>query len=331
MNRDSQLTLPPAPNLIGAIRSGFDAIANHILLILFPLVLDLFLWFGPRVRLTELIRSISDQLFRIYTLQDPGMTEFITPIQAAWSEIAKQFNLLTALRSYPVGVTSLIVSQMPIDTPIGFPVSWEINSLGGAFIAWVLISLLGIVLGTLYFTVVGQAAIRGEVSWRQAFGLWPWASLQMFYLALILALVLFFVSIPGSIILSLIAFGGFSFGQCLLLLYVGFIFWLFLPFVFSPHGIVLNRNNIIKSIKMSVDLLRKTLPTTLLFIMAIFLLSKGLDFLWLVPKETSWLLLIGILGHAFVTTSLLASSFVYYRDALNWIQEMVRVRNVTTV
>jgi hypothetical protein len=331
MNRNSQLTLPPAPNLIAAIRLGFDAIANHILLILFPIALDIFLWIGPRLRLTELIRSISDQLFRVYTLQDPGMIDFISPIQEAWAEIASQFNLLAALRSYPVGVTSLIVSQMPKETPVGLPLSYEISSFGGAFIAWVFISVLGIALGTLYFTVVAQAATSGEVSWRQAFILWPWASLQMFYLALLLALIIIFVSIPGSFILSMVALGGISFGQCIVFIYIGFIIWLFLPLVFSPHGIVLNRNNILKSIKVSVGLLRKTLPTTLLFILAIFLLSKGLDILWLVPRETSWLLLIGILGHAFITTSLLASSFVYYRDGLNWIQEMVRVRNVTAI
>lgn len=331
MNENSQLNLPQAPNLIGAIRSGFDAIANHILLILFPIALDLFLWIGPRLRLTELIRSISDQFFRVYTLQEPGMGDLIAPIRAAWTEIAQQFNLLGALRSYPVGVTSLIVSQAPSETPIGLPPSWEINSLGNAFIVWLIISILGIVLGTLYFTVVAQAATSGEVSWREAVTLWPWASLQMFYLALLLALIILFVSIPGSFILSLVALGGLSFGQCILLMYIGFIIWFFLPLVFSPHGIVLNRNNIIKSIKVSVNLLRKTLPTTLLFILAIFLLSKGLDILWRVPSETSWLLLIGILGHAFITTSLLASSFVYYRDALNWIQEMVSVRNVTAV
>jgi len=50
-----------------------------------------------------------------------------------------------------------------------------------------------------------------------------------------------------------------------------------------------------------------------------------------VPSETSWLLLVGILGHAFVTTGLLASSFVYYRDALQWMREMVKVRNLTAV
>jgi hypothetical protein len=328
MQRDNQLMMPPAPNLIGAIRSGFDAIANHILLILFPISLDLFLWVGPRLRLTNLIKSLSDQLFKVYTLQDPGAIEIIQPLQDAWYAIAEQFNLLAILRTYPVGITSLLVSQLPATSPLGFLASWEISSLGGTFIAILFISILGIVLGTLYFSVVAQAAVEGEVNWRQAIEQWPWSSIQMIYLAILWVVLLIFISIPGSFLLSMVVLSGVSFAECAMLLYAGFVFWLILPLVFSPHGIVLNRNNFFTSVKVSTNLLRKTLPTTVLFVLAVFLLSKGLDILWLVPPETSWLLLIGIIGHAFVTTGLLASSFVYYRDALRWMKELVKIRNL---
>lgn len=326
-----QLRQPQAPSLIGAIRSGFDAIANHILLILFPIALDLILWVGPRLRLTDLIKSVSNQLFRVYTLQDPTASEFIAPIQETWSGIAEQFNLLTALRSYPVGITSLMVSQMPLDTPLGLPVSWEITSPGEVLVAWLVASIVGVVLGTLFFTVVAQAATNGEIKWRQALEMWPWASFQMLYLTVLSVVLLILIVIPGSFILSLILLSGISFGQCLLLFYAGFTIWLIMPLVFSPHGIILNRNTVIISVKTSVNLLRKTLPTTMLFILVVFLLSKGLDILWLVPSETSWLMLVGILGHAFVTTALLASSFVYYNDALQWIQGLVRINKVTTI
>lgn len=328
MQRDNQLMMPPAPNLIGAIRSGFDAIANHILLILFPISLDLFLWFGPRLRLTNLIKSLSDQLFKVYTLQDPGAIEIIQPLQEAWYAIAEQLNLLVFLRTYPVGITSLLVSKLPATSPLGFLTSWEISSLGGTFIAIILISILGIVLGTLYFSVVAQAAVEGEVNWRQAIEQWPWSSLQMLNLAILWVVLFIFISIPGSFVLSMVVLSGVSFAECAMLLYAGFVFWLILPLVFSPHGIVLNRNNFFASVKVSTNLLRKTLPTTVLFVLAVFLLSKGLDILWLVPSETSWLLLIGIIGHAFVTTGLLASSFVYYRDALRWMKGLVKIRNL---
>jgi hypothetical protein len=49
-------------------------------------------------------------------------------------------------------------------------------------------------------------------------------------------------------------------------------------------------------------------------------MSYGLNFLWNIPPSGSWMTLVGIAGHAFVTTALLAASFVYYRDMQVWLQ-----------
>jgi hypothetical protein len=57
--------------------------------------------------------------------------------------------------------------------------------------------------------------------------------------------------------------------------------------------------------------------------MTVFLLGIGLNFVWSVPAEDSWLALVGILGHAFVSTALLASSFVYYHDMTLWLQTVL--------
>ncbi|NIW43684.1 MAG: hypothetical protein GWN30_02555, partial [Gammaproteobacteria bacterium] len=176
---------------------GFDAIANHVILILFPIALDLFLWTGPRLKLTGLIKTTSDQLFKVYSLQDPGMAELIQPVQEAWTVIAEQFNLLALLRTYPVGITSLLVSQLPLSSPFGILASWEIGSFGGAFIAFILIAIAGIALGTFYFQAIAQAAIDGNISWGQALERWPRASLQMFYLAIMWFVLLIFITIPG--------------------------------------------------------------------------------------------------------------------------------------
>ena len=70
---------------------------------------------------------------------------------------------------------------------------------------------------------------------------------------------------------------------------------------------------------------RMTLPTTSLFFLSILAISEGLNILWRVPPENSWLTLIGVGGHAFITTALLAASFIYYRDADLWTQEALRV------
>jgi hypothetical protein len=65
---------------------------------------------------------------------------------------------------------------------------------------------------------------------------------------------------------------------------------------------------------------RFTLPTSGMFVLCVFLLSIGLNYLWDVPPDDSWMKLVGIGGHAFITTALLAASFVYYRDMNVWLQ-----------
>jgi hypothetical protein len=328
MKTSDSLALPPSPNLITALRSGFDTITNHVGLVAFPLALDLLLWLGPRLRLTQLIKTFVRQLVALYSLQDPGSAEMLRSGQEVWNLVAEQFNLLGALRAYPVGIPSLMVSRFPQHTPVGQPVMWEIQSLGVVLLAWVSITLVGLLAGTYYFVVVCQAALAGQVNWRQALRQWPGTALQVFFLALLWAGLLVAVSIPGSFIFSLVALGGFSLGQCVLILFTGFLIWLMLPLLFSTHGIFVNQNNMIASLKSSVVLTQRTLPTTFLFFMIVLLLSKGLDLLWVAPPETSWMTLVGVAGHAFITTGLLASSFIYYRDADRWVRSLLLHKNL---
>jgi hypothetical protein len=97
-------------------------------------------------------------------------------------------------------------------------------------------------------------------------------------------------------------------------------FWLIVPLFFTPHGIFVRRQNAFYSIFTSLRMARFALPTSGLFVICWFLLSTGLNYLWSVPPENSWMTLVGIGGHAFITTALLAASFVYYRDMNAWLQ-----------
>ncbi|HET8669943.1 MAG TPA: hypothetical protein VFM05_04760, partial [Candidatus Saccharimonadales bacterium] len=97
-------------------------------------------------------------------------------------------------------------------------------------------------------------------------------------------------------------------------------FWLIVPLFFTPHGIFVRRQNAFHSIFTSLRMARFALPTSGLFVICWFLLSTGLNYLWSVPPENSWMTLVGIGGHAFITTALLSASFVYYRDMNAWLQ-----------
>jgi hypothetical protein len=77
-------------------------------------------------------------------------------------------------------------------------------------------------------------------------------------------------------------------------------------------------------VRRSERLTRLSFPTTVLLVVLALAGSQLMDLLWRAPGEASWLTLLGIAGHAFVTTSLLAATFIYYRDADRWAEDVFR-------
>jgi hypothetical protein len=317
---ESQVVHPP-PSLIKALMAGFDAITNHLGLILFPIALDLLLWFGPHVSMMNLLRSYLDRVMLTPEASTPEIANMLNTGRELWLVLLERFNLLGVLRAYPVGIPSLMVSRAPVGVPGGAPLVWQAPSFGSVILFWLLLTLTGLVIGTLYFAVVSQAALLEKPSLRNAVEHWPWASKQVILLALFWLGVLLVISIPFSCVVTILLLSGVGLGGFAPLIYGGLLIWLLLPLVFSPHGIFVNQRHMWASVRDGAHLVRLTLPTTGLLILIILVLSEGLDTLWRVPPETSWLSLVGLVGHAFVTTGLLATTFVYYRDTDRWIKQ----------
>jgi hypothetical protein len=311
---------PAPPSLMKSLTAGFDAITNHVGLIVFSVALDLVLWFGPRLNLERVFQPMDFSGMVLPEMQGAEMAQVL-------QNSVKEFNLFSVLRTLPVGVPSLMAGRAPLKTPMGSPQVWEVPSLGTTFGLWLLFIVLGLFAGTLYFSVVAQAAIGNRVSWREALSQWLWAGLQVLLLTFTGLVFLLIAVIPFACVLSLMLMSSIGIGQIALLaliIFAGLLIWLLIPLVFSPHGIIVNRYTIWVSMRESIRLTRWTLPTTSLLLLCILLLSEGLNMVWSLPEETSWWTLVGIVGHAFVSTSLLAASFVYYRDADRWVQQVLQ-------
>jgi preprotein translocase subunit SecG len=321
-NISSSEELPVPPSLLRSLKAGFDAISNHVGLILFPVLLDLFLWFGPRLHLETLIRSTFVQAFSMPELQTADMADVLQAGRDLWLQVAGRFNLFSALRSYPIGVFSLMAGISPVDSPLGKPMVWDLASIGGVLMVAILLSLAGLAAGAFYFSGVSQAALTGSIDWSGTLRRWPWTFGQVFLLAILWLALAIAISIPFSCMFSLMMLGGVGLGRLSLLLLGGLLVWLLLPLVFSGHGIFIAGQSMWPSLRSGARLTRLTLPSTGLFLLVALLISQGLDTLWRAPGETSWLMAIGVAGHAFVTTGLLAASFVYYQDASRWVQQM---------
>jgi len=318
----SQTSIEPAPpNVLGALRRGFDVIASQAGLLLFPLALDLLLWLGPRLRVQTIMAQLLSWLAANTGLSMAEVVGLPANSTVTVSAILERLNLAVLLRTYPVGIPSLMAGSLPADAPLGQPPAWEVPSWWIAAGLWGLLTLAGLALGCLYYQVVAQAALQGKVRFKEALLHWPLGMLNMLVLMLLIFSFLMLVSLPFSCVFSLLPAGGLQFGG---LLYIGLAAWLLFPLLFTPHGVLGLQHNLLMAVRRSERLIRLTFPTTLLLVVVALAASQLMDLLWRVPEESSWLTLVGLAGHAFVTTSLLAATFIYYRDADRWSEDTAR-------
>jgi hypothetical protein len=304
--------IPPPPGLVASLTRGFDTVANHVLVILPPLLLDLFLWLGPHLRLKDFLQPIIDGIPSLANTLPADFPD-VTAAQQAWLSFANQFNLFIILRTFPVGATSLLSFQTPGQSPLGVPSFLDAGSFAD-ILGWVLVLLLtGWLLGALYYYWISAVAIKQEVRsfWKSA--------KQTVLLSSIWLGLLFLFGTPAFMLLMLVVYFSPLVGQFALFMGALLLIWLIMPVFFSAHGIFVLQMDALRAILNSLRMVRFTLPNTGLFLLAFVLINQGLNFLWSTPSTSSWWMLVGIAGHAFVSTALLAASFIYYRDINAWL------------
>ena len=315
-------TFPPPPGVVGSLRAGFDAIASNLTVILLPLALDLLLWLGPRLHIDRLFQPIFNEMSRYAKFSGIPATDIKT-LQENTSlvlEQLQQYNLLTALRTFPIGVFSLMSGKISNETPFGSPFVIQVNSLF-TLIGWIaLLTLVGWISGGLFFRWVSMVVANSSEAAEFRFG---HSTIQTVLLSMLYIMLAIMIGMPLVIVLSFVIAFSPSFGQGLLLLLGLLSIWLIVPIFFTPHGIFIHQQNAFSSIYTSLRMARYTLPTSSLFVLSVLLIAYGLNFVWSIPSPDSWMALVGIAGHAFITTSLLAASFIYYRDMQVWLQTVL--------
>jgi hypothetical protein len=152
---------PVLPNLITAFRKGFDAVANHIVLILLPLAVDLWIWLGPHLQIksimSEVVRWISEA-----AAADPAYQNGLLPANLEMLQtVQERLNVMIFLRTYPVGVPSLMAGRLPLESPLGVPLLVDIPSSSVVLGWWLVLSVVGLLAGSLYLAG-GQAALEGS-------------------------------------------------------------------------------------------------------------------------------------------------------------------------
>ncbi len=313
--------LPPPPGVIGALKAGLDIISSHLAVVLLPLALDILLWLGPRLSVQSIfLQSYADTMkfYTDYGLLNSAQLDQMKTGQQVLSDFLQKFNLLSFLRTFPVGISSLMQSKMPVTTPLGAPKVYEVGSWFALFGWLCLLIVMGWIAGGFYFSRVSALIGDPEVSKKSLN-----AILQTLLFSIGFTILAFVIGLPTLLVLSLLNWINVYIMQAAFFLLAILGSWVVVPIFFAPHGIFLRGQNVFHSIHTSFRMARFTLPSASMFVLAIFLVSQGLNFLWSVPADDSWMLLVGVAGHAFVTTALLAASFIYYRDMNAWLEIVI--------
>jgi len=319
MNINEPILDASPPRLFPTLLKGFNTVAGRVQLILIPLLLDLFLWLGPKLRVHDLFVPILNELSTtMLKIAPQDLLETVNATSSLYIEFLEQFNLFTFLRTFPIGIPSLLARIASLDSPLDLAGIIEVPSfrIGIAILGGLL--LAGFFLGTLFFNSLSRLSLDepAKFDWKQLFSHFTQA--LIFFLILIALLTM--ISIPVFIILSILSLVSAPLAQFVLLGMIFLLIWMALPLVFSPHGIFALDQKVVPSMLLSMRMVRFFLPGTSLFIIFCILISEGFNLLWALPGTGSWLLALGIGGHAFIVTGLLCASFVYYREGLKWMQ-----------
>jgi hypothetical protein len=311
--------LPPPPGVIKSITAGFETIAAHVTTILLPMALDLFLWLGPRLSLEKLFLAIQPEVVGFWRAGGVS-AEDIQRISDWYAVSLPKVNLFWLLRTIPVGISSVNFGRDMAQTPFGAPTILQVAS-DGNLLSWMLsLTVIGWICGGLYFRYVAWLATAKDPSEPIQAGraIGQTILLSVFWFGIVMA-----IGLPTFLVLSVLAQLNSIIAQIAILVFSFLSMWLIVPLFFWPHGVYVKQENVLISIVSSLRMTRFTLPSSSMFVLTIFLLSMGLNLLWSIPTETSWMMLVGIFGHAFVTTALLAASFIYYRDMNVWLQTVL--------
>jgi len=320
-------------SVFSILKKGLDTIAANPVLVLPPVLLDLYFWFGPRLTSRALFQRLAGLVAESIQTA-PAIDEEFSQQVAAQMELlidligqfGERFNLLWGFSNYPIaipssmsGILPFMPGRMPLVNPIGQPIIIEVPMQIPVF---VLISLpilaAGIGLGTMYHRWIAQSTD-------------PEGQVVPFYKGWIrVLLVAALMGAAGFVLVFAILFVvgliNLIFGQQIGILVMGLSFSLllgvFIYLFFTPYALIKGRQNILLAMLDSFNVIRINLVSSLFFLITAGGLLYLTNLVWLMPGDDSWYTLLGILGHGFISPVLIASGYIYYQDRFSFLEKL---------
>ncbi len=306
----SKEELAPVPGVLATIAAGFDVTTKHFWLTLIPVLLDSFFWLGPRLSIRLLVERMAAFLQQEAAAAGMNLDALLA--------FAPRTNLFTSLSVPLLGIPALMAGATPEKTPIVTTVV-ELESTWLMLLLFVLFSLIGLLLTAVYFGLTAHAVRRQDgdggkldvAGFLQQVGR-TW--LQLVGLVISFIVVAFIVYTPLMIVGALVSLLSQGLASIIILMGPVILMWLLIYLSFTPHGMVLNGRSLWRAMIESLQIIRRYMLPAMGLLLMLILIGQALDWVLLLADEGAWLTWVSIWGHAFVSTALLAATFIFYRD-----------------
>lgn len=315
---------PQTTSLIDTINQGFSAINRRIWVILIPVLLNAYIWYGAQVSFQPLINSLVSLMEQRATTLDGGVS---SEQYAVWRDVGL-YNLLPRLDALrlvphlsPYVVNSAGNGGLPFPAEVLAPLDpgravFEVNNVALAIGLYVAFNLLTIPLGAVFFTMLGSAVNKQQPN-QPRFVLRLGRALAAFlgYAALLLAAALV-IGLPVAIVGSLLALVSPALGALIALIVLTASFWLNIYLGFTPEAIVVGGLDPLQAIRASFTLVRRNFWSTLLLLIISVVITIGMGALWYVLVATNIGLVVAILGSAYIGSGLIAARMIFFRERI---------------
>lgn len=318
---DTQAT--KLPGVIDTLTEGFLAINRRPWVLAVPVALDLLLWRGPHITALPLFQRFwswyQESFVAAGQVWAPSGQRVEEMQQMAEAAVAG-FNMLTLLVANIASVPATTTLR-PGDTPLVY----EVTSEASFAVLVVLLLLLGVTLGAVYFGLIAQIVRDGSTSMSRLFS--RLASFVMNFIALMLLILAagLLLTVPlTALVLVGAAFGGVvaqaAVGVVASIIYF-VVVWSFMLLYFCVDAVVVSEVGATRAILNSVLVVGKNFWSSLGLITLVFVIASGMQVIWSNLSYSTLGVLAGILGNAYIASGLAAASMLFYQSRLVKLEE----------
>ncbi len=313
MESEKANTPTPPVGVIESLAKGFETVAGSLVLIVLPLLLDLFIWVGPRLDFRPAFSaSYHDTWEPLLASMDEETQKALKPLGDALLEQSESMPY----RYLPVVIMPSLMTWRDAE-PLPFnylPPVWEVADPVEVFGINILSLLVGFVLFGCYMTIIaekvkGSKNKLGRVLSRLLINL-IWLGIffvAMFFILFLVFMPFFLVSASFLLVSEWLSATINIFGLIL-------VFWIAAYVIFTIHGIYLNERGLFRALWDSIRVVQWNMPPTVLLFLLIVVLGSALSRIWLLAPVDTWMIVLAIASNAFIQTGLITATFYYYKD-----------------